>query len=483
MAFQQEIRQPVVAYCRISKDRDGNELGVKRQRSKIEELEERLGVQAGKWYIDNDISAFAVKARRPDFEQLMADCRSGLVGTVLTYHNDRLIRQPRELEAWIDSAPGTSVYSALSGEYDLSTPDGRALARILGAIAAKDSEHQSKRIRDQKEERAKKGLKVGGGRPFGYTADGMHLEPREASFLGKAAHDVLAGKPIREIAREWTRAGLVGSRSKKPFAPSTIAEMLKRPRIAGIMVFRGHIYGEAGWPGIIDKETYTAVYQLLSDPARKTHRGTVPTWLGSGVYHCGVCGNGVRCTRNNGRNRPAYQCRSRLGATDSGRTGQHVQRLADPVDELVVSAIVGYLSDGQTRDALATFHNDGEGVELGPLREELAQIEAKQLGLAELLADPNWTTAMVSKAGAAMAVRRAEIESTLVSVATKSTALRVASADNVGDAWESSDLDTKKLIINELAVVTIMPSKLRGLGPGGKPYAFDPRLIDVAWVA
>ena len=53
-------------------------------------------------YVDNDVSAYSGK-RRPEYERMLADLADGLIDAVLVYHPDRLTRQYKELEAFIDA--------------------------------------------------------------------------------------------------------------------------------------------------------------------------------------------------------------------------------------------------------------------------------------------------------------------------------------------------------------------------------------------
>ena len=55
-------------YVRISRDRNGDCLGVERQEQECRTLAERLGWTVTEVYSDNDISAFSGR-RRPDYER------------------------------------------------------------------------------------------------------------------------------------------------------------------------------------------------------------------------------------------------------------------------------------------------------------------------------------------------------------------------------------------------------------------------------
>lgn len=50
---------------------------------------------------DNDSSAYSGKPR-PAYDRMLAAVEAGAVDAIVTWHNDRLHRSPKELEAFID---------------------------------------------------------------------------------------------------------------------------------------------------------------------------------------------------------------------------------------------------------------------------------------------------------------------------------------------------------------------------------------------
>lgn len=482
-----KLRGPIVAYLRISKDHEGEYLGVDRQKKAILDLAERLGVSVTGWYEDNDISAFDVKKVRPAFQRLTKDVAEGRAGTVFVYHNDRLIRQPMELELWIRAAPDTSVYSAISGEYDLSSVDGRAIARILGAIAAKDSEHQSKRMKDKKRELAERGLPLGGPRPFGFEADGITVREDEAEAIKAGVRAILQGKSLNSVCRKWAADGLETARAGNHFKATTVRQILLRARNAGLSEYRGEIVGEAQWPALISIEEHEAILAVFADPVRKAGnnpKGPIPRWLGSGLYRCGApgCGRTVVITGSGQRvNSKNYTC---SGRKDPRRvTGSHPTRQAVRLDDLVGELIVLYLSAPKMVASIKARSADKDrGVDVGETKAELAAVEEKLKGLARQLADPGWTLEMVSEAGRALAERRTELMDRLGPPQVPLLASALAEEPDVGLAWGRADLETKRQIVRELMTVTILPiGKVHRQFAHGKSTTFDPRFIHIDW--
>ncbi len=99
-------------------------------------------------FCDNDASAYGRKPRRA-YERMLAAVEMRSIDAIVIWHNDRLHRSPRELEAFIDLVERRGVRLAVvtGGDYDLTTPDGRLSARIVGAVARKESEDRSRHVR------------------------------------------------------------------------------------------------------------------------------------------------------------------------------------------------------------------------------------------------------------------------------------------------------------------------------------------------
>ena len=107
---------------------------------------------------------------------------------------------------------GTVFSTVVSGQDDLSTADGRMVARIKASVDAAEVERQSERIRRAHLQRAARGTTNHGGRPFGWADDKLALHPGEAPLVQKAARDLLDGVPLRRVAAAWNAAGVKTSR-------------------------------------------------------------------------------------------------------------------------------------------------------------------------------------------------------------------------------------------------------------------------------
>lgn len=82
---------PVSIYVHISLDKHDS-VGIERCHSFAAEL----GLEVGRAYLDNSISAYSGKVR-PDFIDLVADVKTRKIGVVLSFAPDRISRNMSEV--------------------------------------------------------------------------------------------------------------------------------------------------------------------------------------------------------------------------------------------------------------------------------------------------------------------------------------------------------------------------------------------------
>jgi site-specific DNA recombinase len=102
--------QQAAIYVRISKDREGTELGVERQIEDCTRIAERLGLPLYRVYKDNDLSGsrYARKVR-PEYIEMLEHARAGYFTTIIAYTSSRLTRRPREHEDQIELAEQNGI--------------------------------------------------------------------------------------------------------------------------------------------------------------------------------------------------------------------------------------------------------------------------------------------------------------------------------------------------------------------------------------
>jgi site-specific DNA recombinase len=266
---------------------------------------------------------------------MLEDLRSRRIGAVLAWHLDRLTRHPRELEAFIDLCDELRVeLGCVTGDVDLGTHIGRLTARMLGGLARYESDHKSERIRRKHEQIAASGRVSGGGsRPYGYEADKVTVRASEAAIVRECANRLLAGEPVRSIARDLNERG-VTSASGRSWSPQSLRRMLASPRISGQRIHHGEIVAKAVWPALISAQDGAKIRALLANPARRTNK-TARRYLLGGLLVCSHCGERlVARPRTGGQRR--YACAKGPGFSGCGKTYIN----ADEVERFVTEAVL-----------------------------------------------------------------------------------------------------------------------------------------------
>jgi DNA invertase Pin-like site-specific DNA recombinase len=287
----------VAIYVRQSLDRDMTQLAVERQRLDCEKLCRDRGWNDTALYMDNNISASDGKVR-PRYRDMVTDIAAGKIGGVVAWDADRLHRLPRELEDFIDLADRHQLSLAtVGGDFDLSTPTGRANARMKGVWARMEMEQKAARQKRAALQRAQAGL-PSWREAFGYQAgkDGPELHPVEAPLVRATYAALIAGASLGEMVRTLTEAGATG-RTGKPWTASTLSLFLRAPRNAAIREYQGKILRDEDgevvmgkWPALVSRETWETAQLILESPSRAPGRKSVRRHLLSGILLCGKCG-------------------------------------------------------------------------------------------------------------------------------------------------------------------------------------------------
>jgi site-specific DNA recombinase len=490
-------------YCRISDDREGQALGVKRQEEDCRRLAERRGWRVAEVYVDNDISASPFsRKRRPAYERLLKDIRAGVVDGLVAWHADRLYRRTSDLEGLISliDASRIPVATVQSGDLDLATASGRMTARLVGAVGQHESEQKAERIRRKHEQLAAMGKVHGGGtRPFGFK-DFYTLDAREARLVREAAERVLAGDSLRSVCRDWNERG-VRTSTGRTWYTSALHRLLASARISGRRENHGKITSaKAEWPAIISAEQSDRLRAFLLDPSRAFPRLS-RAYLLNGIARCGPCGRRLvsrpklaeRCGSCGSKNlsptrkvrageprRPrtclgcraevagprAYVCASGTNFDGCGRIGIR----ADSFEAFVEGAVLAALETPR----LAMFlrrRDQRQGRD--EAREGLVSAEQRQEHLAR-----EWANGHVSRRvwQAANTELEKQIERLRREVGAPSALdPYIANGKSLRKVWPSLTFDRRRAIIGAVVEgITVAPA-VRGRN------RFDPARVKIAW--
>lgn len=281
------------AYARISFDWEGKALGVKRQQADCRKLASLRHWEVAEYYTDNNVSAYREGVERPEFERLLRDLENGTIDGVVAYDLDRIARRPSDLERLIriyNSEHRQMAFATVQGDIDLSTSNGRAMARVMVAFANKSSEDTSRRLKRKNLEKAENGLPHGSRRPFGYNKDRMTLHPVEAPIVRQIGERFLAGDSYRTIAL-WLESEGIKTTTGRQWLPITVRNLLQRPVYGGLRVYEGKTY-KGVWQPVFTPAEWDKVQALVK--LRRHRAGDRPQarrYLLTGYLVCGKCGN------------------------------------------------------------------------------------------------------------------------------------------------------------------------------------------------
>jgi site-specific DNA recombinase len=456
-------------YLRQSQDRNGDDLGVDRQREDIHRLIRARGWTVAAEFVDNDVSAPSRKPR-PEFVKMMAGVDAGEFDVIVSRHMDRLLRRLAEFESVLERCQKTktAIVTAADG-VDTSTDGGRLVARILSSVAQGEVERKSARQRSAAVQAAKQGRWIGGRRAFGYETDGVTVREDEAALIKQGYADVLAGESLGEVARRWNSTGLVTGQGK-PFGRGSVKDVLTNPRNAGLRRYRAQedrptirqnpelgITGAAEWRAIVDEPTWRASVRILCDPDRRSQPYGGKGLL-TGLALCGVCEQTVHRGGGAHAGVPTYRCIS----------GAHVARKADPVDEYVTELTIARLTQPDAADLWTAELPDAS-----ELMAEADTLRRRRDDIAADYGDGVMTREQFRTANARVLERLAEVEAQ-VAAAGSSSPLAIVAAEDVRATWQDLSVAQQRNIIAALMTPVLHL-------PGRGTRTFRPETIEIRW--
>lgn len=464
-------------YVRISSDPNGTELGVKRQEKELRALCKRRGWVVVDVYCDNDVSASG-SAKRPEYDRLFDDVRSGRITAVAAWAFDRLTRSMRELEDIIDlhDQYGANL-ATVEGEIDLGTEVGRMVARILAAVARAELEKRRSRQLAERRQAAASGAVSGGGRrPFGYQPDKITIDESEAAAIREAAKRVLNGETLRSVCTDFGTRGIVGTYGGKPMGPETWRRVLCTARISGR---REHwqgdlgarrpvlapIVGEGDMQAIISVEDSDALRSILTRRTRSKGAGARKHLL-PGFVVCSACERKMQSAHLNVL---SYACAYEPGGPKCRKTIS-----AARVEEVVTQKLFAVLDSAE----YAAMLHEQRGVDRA-LVEQLSRdsVELEEIGrerAAGELTKAEWSVmrdVLVERIRAAQMTIDAQMNHDAIAL------LRSEDGSDIEQRWERLTLSQRRACLSSaIERVIVHPATKHG-------NVFDVTRVEVIWHA
>ena len=313
------------------------------------------------------------EAKRPAFQQMLADAEAGVLDIVVVHKMDRFARNRRiAFDAFHRLGKSGVGFVSIAENMDYSTPAGQLMLTMMVGMAQFYSDNLAWETKKGKAERKAQGL-YNGLLPFGSTKgpDGHPIPDRAARWcLVSTRAEVIhadgltlaftlaaAGQTDREIARALNAAGYrtSGNRGTNPFSKDTVRVILSNRFYMGELPD-----GEGGWlPGkhdaLIDPALFDQAQVSRAANTRHPRRvaGARIPWALSGIAVCGSCGRPLTLLGHaSGRRR--VRCAGRTQGNGCDEASCFVEVIEDQIGALLAAFNVP--ENDQTR-LLAAWHH------------------------------------------------------------------------------------------------------------------------------
>ncbi len=467
-----------VIYARVSDDRDGRSRSTNQQVDEGERWCKRNGIPVIDIIIDDDKGASRYSRKKRDGYDRTLQLLAAPSHRRRILVNWESSRAQRDLEVYLRLRKICEESGALwcyDGRiYDMRNAEDRRRT----AQDAVDDEYEVERTR----KRVMRDMRANAqaGRPHGKLAYGYRIVRDERtgrpinrvpdedddaqSYKGTApivreiATRLLAGESTRSVTVDLNRRGIPaprpvqkGPRKGQPgqWITQTVTSLMRSPTYAGLRVANGAVIRAGTWAPILTLDQHERLQALLTDPTRKTHRGTKPVWLLTYIAMCGECGGPM--VRLKPRGHDMYTCVENLctarqiEGVDRLVTEALLQRLESPdVLEMLAggdqSAEDAFAAARMLRERLDGFIDQAADGALSP--QALARIEAKlrpQIVAAERRARASFNSPLVAEVAGPQARER----------------------------WESLEMPQRRELARALVEVRIFKARkgMRGVNP------------------
>lgn len=478
--YTHAMPKAVAIYCRLSYAPDGSLEKVERQESDGRELADRLKWPVCCVFSDNSKSAWQRTRKRPDWDKMLKTLEPDAPHQhdgIITYHGDRLIRQPWDLELLLKQADDRHIaLASVSGVRDLSSEDDRFILRIEVAQACRESANTSRRVKRGVAAKSARGESWNGGmRPFGYGVptgrtgktgkqvyDIDQANPEEFPILRQAVENLMAGQSKLGVIR-WLNS-VSKTTEGNSWRSVNLTKLVLSPRIAGFIERDGQLH-PAVWPEVVTVEEWEDLKAILREngTGKGAHGRGERKHLLSLVAECFACHTGVITKPSGGqKNRK----KTRLYCCCNPECDQWVSRNQAYLDEYVIGRVLRRLQDP---DLLAMIMGSEPSMAAEIVALERRKAEAKHQ-LRNLADFPGLDAADVAASLASFDSKIVGLRNQHAATARQRLLIRMAGITR--EQWDATPIDVRSATVRALYRVVIHPVKKRGPG-------FDPSTVEL----
>lgn len=325
-----------VIYARYS-SHNQNDASIEQQVCECMEYAQANGIDIIGTFADRAVSGRT--DRRPEFQRMMRQAKTGHFNTVLAYKSNRIARNMMDALVYEDKLSKLNVDVVYCKEEFGNNATGRFMLRTMMNMNQFYSENMSEDITRGMIDRAKQ-CKINGAPPFGYRKgadDRLEIDPEQADAVREIFARVADGDSMAAIADDFN-ARCIRTGAGQKWTRSSFSTIIRNERYLGIYIY-GDVRIPDGMPRILDDTTFARVQRILEDRgAVKGRRRGVGTYLLTGRLYCGLCGapmTGRSGTSCHGATYYYYECSRK--ARHHACTKRAIRR--DAADNMVIGAL------------------------------------------------------------------------------------------------------------------------------------------------
>ena len=363
------------AYIRVSTDKQAQvfEGSLDTQKYRMQEFVKLKNQDHGNWgeviefYIDEQS---AKDTRRPAYQKMMQDIRSGKINLILMADISRLSRSTYDFGALLKELEKYDAsYLSMKEQFDTTTPAGRMMINMVVNMAQFEREQVSERVSINCNSRAMRGFVNGGKVPYGYDKDELRKgsyvinikESENVRVIFETLRDVggigklipiiesLGIRPKYSLSGKWTHDQLKALLTSVVYIGKREVNKENRDKDQdSLKPWQRYDIVKASWPPIVDLELFKEVQDIIATNVslerRRLSNADKRIFLLTGILFCDCCGRSL-----NGQSAHGKINVHRYYAHGYKRNSTHVCNLkrqnADHLEQAVVNHISTALSD------------------------------------------------------------------------------------------------------------------------------------------
>lgn len=283
--------------------------------------------------IFEDAGYSAKNTDRPRYQEMMTRIRQGEFTHLLVWKIDRISRNLKDFSEMYEELKKCKVtFVSKNEQFDTSTAMGEAMLKIILVFAELERKLTAERVFSIMLSRAEKGLWNGATVPIGYVWSDKEKFPvvdQDEAKIVQYIYDLYEKHATTIKVAVILNDEHIPTKRGGKWTAKTVRDVLRNPFYIGTYRYNMResdgsrrlknkdewIVVEDNHPGIVSKEQYRHVNEMLSDNYKgigSAQRANIHTHIFSKLLYCGKCGHllsaGLDAARNDGYRPSRYTC-------------------------------------------------------------------------------------------------------------------------------------------------------------------------------